>query len=551
MSPDDAVKGSEYAEMHDPVCTSLHDDADDPPDSLPANGATRAQAKFYRSRFYRPPVVLALFTFISFMTFYDRGAMGASIPNIRGDPDIAGEGQEMSETTAGVLSSVFMGGYFLTCPLFVALGGRFSAKALIIFGTLLWSVGCVLCGLSGSLAMLMCARALVGVGEAAYAGFCMTIIDNMAPPHLRTRWIGIYLGMIPVGTAVGMGVTGVVMSADTSWAPWRTTFIFEVVPMLTVAALLSRLPAEYNPVKPDVAAGKLDSAEADLQQAIAGDVTVEGSDDSGDDVDDHVGLRAAIPTLMKNPNFLLIVCGNSMNTFGTGAIAVWIITMMVEGPLEMSALSASLLFGGTVAVCGIAGAVFGGFVVDRLGGSHGAVGVRRCCLITAGCVLTCVPCGLIALGLQASFGVFLPFFVVSCFFLFAINAPSFAALLSSVPSNLRTYAVTFNIFFIHLLGDVPSPVIAGALADSQDKGCIDQHSSAACSALAAARDCRWIPAHRHTAAFCTNEYQMVKALCFVYLIVALGVPCYLAVAWRKHREMALQRRHAHSEHEAM
>jgi hypothetical protein len=51
-------------------------------------------------------------------------------------------------------------------------------------------------------------------------------------------------------------------------------------------------------------------------------------------------------------------------------------------------------------------------------------------------------------------------------FIFANNGPIIMAVISSVPKPLMGQANAVSVFFIHLLGDFPSPIIGGWLNDT-------------------------------------------------------------------------------------
>ncbi len=68
---------------------------------------------------------------------------------------------------SGRLFTAFMLGYFLTSPFFGYLGDKYSRKALIGLGILVWSLGTILTGFAGSFMTLLAFRAMVGWGRPA------------------------------------------------------------------------------------------------------------------------------------------------------------------------------------------------------------------------------------------------------------------------------------------------------------------------------------------------------------------------------------------------
>lgn len=461
-------------------------------------------------RFFSPRVVLGLFTLVNFITYYDRGVMSSSLSSIRSDSSIAGDGGTISDTKGGFIVSAFMIGFMLTCPLFAALGGTFTAKRIIIAGLLVWAGACVMSGFSHGYAMLLIARMFVGVGEAAFAGYAVTIIDNIAPKESRTRWIGTFYSMIPVGTAIGMAGGGVISTDGGvgSIAGWRVAFFTEVVAAAPIILMVGLLPNKYNPVKIE----KREDTPAAPQQ----------HDDAG-----YIGIIPASKALITNIRFVLVVFGYGMYVFVTGAIAVWAISMLTEGPLNLSTVPASLLMGGATAITGVFGSIAGGLFVDRMGGSQGLHGTMKCQLFSVGMMVISVPCGLVALTAD-SLWLFVIFFVISVFSLFAVTAPVNASILTVVPTNLRTYAISYSVFAIHLMGDFPSPTVAGSLSDKFSHGCPNYNSNVTCTSVPD-ENCRWVPPKDHEVGSCVNIYQLRNALAIVYCFLLFAIPAWLVV----------------------
>lgn len=474
-------------------------------------------------RFVTPRMVLALFTLINFITYYDRGVMSASLSSIRSDATIAGSDGTISDTKGGFIVSAFMVGFMLTCPLFAALGGTFTAKRIIIVGLLVWAAACVASGFAHGYPMLLIARMFVGVGEAAYAGYTVTIIDNIAPKEARTRWIGTFYSMIPVGTAIGMAGGGV-LSTDGgigSIAGWRVAFFTEVIASMPIILLVCLMPNKYNP--------KTISKKEDGPSATPQD---------GDEPPEvHEGLLTAARALICSPRYVLVVFGYGMYVFVTGAIAVWAISMLTEGPLHLETVSASLLMGGATAMTGVFGSIAGGLFVDRMGGSQGLKGTMKCQLFNVGMMCVSVPCGLVAL-MAETLWLFIVFFIISVFSLFAVTAPVNASILTVVPSNIRTYAISFSVFAIHLMGDFPSPTVAGSLSDRFGNGCSNYKNNVTCTSIST-ENCRWVPPKDHEEGSCVNIYQLRNALAIVYCFLLFAIPAWLVVyvlVRREHRQ---------------
>jgi sugar phosphate permease len=148
----------------------------------------------------------------------------------------------------------------------------------------------------------------------------------------------------------------------------------------------------------------------------------------------------------------------AMMTFALGGIQVWMPTFLstVRG---YSLKAANELFGGIIVLDGTLASLAGGWLGDRLlPRTKGAYYMVSAISMALG-----VPVMIIALFARGR--AMVPGILVAAFFLLLNTAPLNAALINSVGAHIRATAIAFNIFIIHLLGDVPSPTLMGWIAD--------------------------------------------------------------------------------------
>ena len=113
--------------------------------------------------------------------------------------------------------------YMLAAPVFGVLGDRRSLPRLIAFGVACWSVATTLSGFAGSYLALLAARATVGIGEAAYGTIAPSLLADYFPATERGRVMAIFFCAIPVGSALGY-VVGGLMDVHFGWrarSSWR------------------------------------------------------------------------------------------------------------------------------------------------------------------------------------------------------------------------------------------------------------------------------------------------------------------------------------------
>ncbi|KAA1250080.1 MFS transporter [Mycobacterium simiae] len=111
-------------------------------------------------------------------------------------------------------------------PLLMAgrLGDRFGQKNLYVFGLTIFVGASACCGLSGSVGMLIGARAVQGVGAALLAPQILSTITRLFPPQRRgaaMSWWGVTAG---VANSVGPLTSGVLVNA----LGWQWIFFINV-----------------------------------------------------------------------------------------------------------------------------------------------------------------------------------------------------------------------------------------------------------------------------------------------------------------------------------
>ena len=158
--------------------------------------------------------------------------------------------------------------YLLTFGGFLLLGGRagdlFGRRRVFMIGLAIFTVASLFCGLAGSQAALVAARAAQGLGGAIIAPAALSIIiTTFTEPADRARAMGIWGFVASGGGAIGVLLGGVLV--DTVGWPW----IFLVnLPIGVVALALCR---------PLLDAGRAEDAEADGGFDLTGALLVTAS----------------------------------------------------------------------------------------------------------------------------------------------------------------------------------------------------------------------------------------------------------------------------------
>src|SRR6202161_1726039 len=172
-------------------------------------------------------VALGVLAFINLFNYLDRYLVSALVESLKHSE------LHLTDTQAGSLMSGFLIVFALVAPVFGALGDRMSRPRLIAFGVACWSVATALSGFAWNFASLFVARASVGVGEAAYVTVGPSLLSDYFPRGERGRVMAIFFCAIPVGSALGYVVGGLM---DVHFG-WRMAFFVAGAPGLVLAIL--------------------------------------------------------------------------------------------------------------------------------------------------------------------------------------------------------------------------------------------------------------------------------------------------------------------------
>ena len=111
-----------------------------------------------------------------------------------------------------------------------ALGDRFGRKGALQAGLLIFGAGSLLGALADSSAMLIAARAIMGVGAAFVMPSTLSILTNVFPARERAKAIAIWAGISGSGAAVGPVASGFLL--EHFW--WGSVFLINL-PIIATA----------------------------------------------------------------------------------------------------------------------------------------------------------------------------------------------------------------------------------------------------------------------------------------------------------------------------
>jgi len=374
---------------------------------------------------------LAVLSFINLFSYLDRYVVSALIESLKHS------NLGLTDANLGSLMSGFLVVYTLTAPVFGALGDRRSRPRLIAFGVACWSFATALSGFAGSYLGLLAARASVGVGEAAYVTIAPSLLSDYFPARQRGRVMAIFFCAIPVGSALGYVIGGLV---DKHYG-WRMAFFVAGFPGLLLAALCLLLR--------DPPRGMQDAGAAPAAIPVPKPVL------------ENMGKYtwAAYRRLISNKPYVLTVLGYAGYTFAVGGLAVWM-PAFLERARGMPRSEATVSFGTIVVITGFIGTFVGGWLGDY------CARYSRQAYLWLSAIATLVAAPFVWMALTStSHTLYLAYMVTAQLCLFLSTGPVNAATVNLVAPTERATAIALEVFVIHLLGDALSPPLIGALSD--------------------------------------------------------------------------------------
>jgi MFS transporter, Spinster family, sphingosine-1-phosphate transporter len=383
---------------------------------------------------------LGILAVINLLSYLDRFIVAALSQSLKE----AGLG--LSDANLGTLMSGFLVVYTLVAPIFGSLGDRRSRPKLIALGVAIWSFATALSGFAVNYVTLLLARASVGVGEAAYVTIAPSLLSDYFPIRQRGRVMAIFFCAIPVGSALGYVVGGLV---DKHWG-WRNAFFVAGVPGLILAAscLLLRDP-------PRGAQDGAQGAQGNAHDAGAGaGATAKQSSSSI-----RKETWATYRRLVKNKAYAVTVLGYAAYTFAIGGLGFWM-PAFLERVRGIPRAEATVSFGTIVVITGFIGTFVGGWMGDYFAKKS------QQAYLWVSAIATLVAAPLVWEALTAaSYSVYMVCMVAAQLCLFLSTGPINAAIVNLVVASERATAIALSVFAIHALGDVISPPLIGALSD--------------------------------------------------------------------------------------
>ena len=352
---------------------------------------------------------LFLLLAINLFNYIDRQILAALEPDIRANFFAASDVNAMTKT--GLLGDAFFVTYMLSAPILGLLADRFSRWIIIGSAVILWSLASGGSGLAATFAILFATRVCVGIGEGGYGPAAPTILSDLFPIETRGRIMAIFCAAIPVGSALGYVVGGLIGAH----LGWRWAFYLVAPPGLLLGLLCFR--------QRDPRADARHLSQKSPRRSIS----------------DYLNL-------FRTRSYLINCIAMTLMTFVTGGLGFWVPAYLRYR--NQSPAVGMTIFGLITVVAGLVSTLLGGVIADRLrsrfAGSYfwvSGIGMLIACPFFVATLYTPFPAA------------WLPMFF-AIFFLFVNTGPSNTALANVALPAVRATAFAVNILVIHALGDV-------------------------------------------------------------------------------------------------
>lgn len=441
----------------------------------------------------QPPVrpgyryyVLAVLILVYMLNFLDRQIIGILAAPLKAEFG-------MSDSQFGLLGGIAFASVYSTLAIPLAwLADRFSRVWIMTGALAVWSGFTALCGMAGSFGQLFLCRMGVGVGEAGGVAPAYSLLADYFPPNQRARALAAFAFGIPLGTAAGTLVGGLLAAAY----GWRTAFIVVGLTGLLLAPLL-RLTVK------DPRRGGTDAAKTAAQVAAIAAAPVVGSGNAGKIASlimlglaaGALGLAALIrfgglelgnplvfafggllalvigaslmiarrtaSAVIPKPSFWLLALGAASSSICGYGVAGWLPLFFMRS-FDLTLTQTSWYYSGIALIGGTLGIWMGGAIADRL--SKRGKGAYP--LVPAIAFLISAPCFLLAMNSPWLIGLVLPGGgtnaqqLILAFLIFLIPTglnlawlgPITAAVQNLVPAAMRSTASALFLLINNLLG---------------------------------------------------------------------------------------------------
>jgi predicted MFS family arabinose efflux permease len=376
------------------------------------------------SKGYTNYIFILLFL-LYFFDYVDRMVVTSLFPHIK-------EEWGISDAQCGMLvSAIYWSIVMFTIPASI-LVDRWSRKKTIGLMAVLWSIATAACAFTKSFGQLFGARCVIGIGEAGYAPGGTAMLSGLYPEEKRSRMMGIWNASIPLGSAVGIALGGIIAKEF----GWRHAFGLVALPGLIVAILFFFVK-DYKTVE------LVKTADA----GSAGGPKVKMS------------KKDVFWEFVRTPTLIFTYLGFAAMVFVTTSLMTWLPTFFNRVhniPMDQAGIK-----GGSVMLLALVGAPLGGFIADMW------FKKRKNARLLFSAVVAVLSALFLSVGLVFFSGNMQYVFILFMGLVVVAFVPAAAAVTQDVVHpGLRAISYALCVIVQNLLGASTGPIVVGSLSDS-------------------------------------------------------------------------------------
>jgi MFS family permease len=355
--------------------------------------------------------LLAVLALINFVNFAARQVFIPLIPLLR-------DHLHVTDAQLGSLQTFLLLVLAVGSIPFGFLADRFSRKAIIAIGILFWSVATFAGGLVSTFLFFLVARAMVGLGEAAYAPAAQSMISGAFPQERRAMAQAIFATGMLLGGAAGQTLGGII-GPRYGWQ--EALFVVAVAGIIPGIALFWIEEPPRGPRCEVVPIGRL----------------------------------------LVVPAFVAMIAAGICITFASVSLLTWGIDFAVNYK-DFSLREASVSLALIALLSLVCGVLMGGWVADQLQKrlAYGRI------IAVAAAFLLAAPFLLLAIQSEEKQVVMMGLFV-AFFFMSWYHGPVTAVLHDMMPRRAHATSVGVYMFATQLVGGL-GPQVIGKISDLHD-----------------------------------------------------------------------------------
>jgi MFS family permease len=432
---------SDASQLHDPVRRAGRENGNGamrPQFPLIAKVEARADdhlASGVRGDWTFPAVYsLGFLTLISAFNYFDRSLLGLAMPQIKAE-------MQVSDTVMGLVSGLaFVLFYSIMSVPIAWAADRWNRRNIVAAGLAFWSLMTFATGWVTNIWQLTIARFLMGAGEACGLSPSNSMTADLFRPERRPMAYSIF--------ATATSISSILFFPIAGWVGqhygWRQMFVVAGIPGICLAGLFLLTVREPHRGASDRSKGAPAARPGEYEKATP----------FWQGVRFLLGLRA----------YLALLAGATLMGLNIFASSVWTPTFLTRvHNLSLTEIAATI--GPIRGLCGLAGALLGGLLIDRLGRRAPHWRMR---IPAVACL--CLGPAEALFALSDAQPVWLGAFAVSAFLLLIHQGPVFAGIMAIAPLRSRAVATSILLFCSAMFGQAVGPLLVGVMNDVLEPG---------------------------------------------------------------------------------